>query len=303
MSKQSGVRAGKMLRNGVGTWARACGAGVLGSMLGGCVGPLNNELSVGDPLRPAQQFAPPSIVASGSEARAETGDVEGAERSVTSLDRSGWAGVRVVVPNDVPMHQPRYTENWEFDRSSARARGDFPTTTSALDNVTSKSADLQIKEAVIAPFVAGADVAAMPVRMIAARPWQRTRTGSDPYQRGPQVRTPGPEGLVPVEDGPITVFGGGGDVGVKGNTGGNGAPRSAGGKKAEMPAEGSLKRYPTSPGASAPTEQKPPAPMPPSGQSEEEQPKWDRAPVATDERGKNAAPDAKSGAKPEQEKK
>lgn len=267
--------------------------------MGGCAGQLNSGMVVGDPLKPSQQYAPPSIVAPAGEARAESGSGEVAERSVTSLDRSDWTGMRVNVPNDVPMHQPRYTENVEFDRSTARNRGDYPTATSALDTVSSKSEDLQIKEAVFAPFIAGADVALMPARMIQARPWQRTQTGSDPYKRAPVSRADRETGLTPVEDGPVTIYGG--------------ETTPAGPKlrtenplrKVDLPPENSLKRYPVSPGALAPSAPAAPKAAPakpaPNGATEppEDEPKWNRPPVATDERGKVQP----TPAKPEEEKK
>lgn len=265
-------------------------AGVAG-VLGGCVGPLNNEVYVGDRLKASQQYAPASI-AERAEDRAETGAGEEIEVSVNSLDRSGWSGTRVVVPNDLVMHQPRYTDNWHFNRSNRRARGEYPTAASALDMPTEKGADQQIKEAALAPLVAGFDIAAMPVRMGGARPWQRTMTGSEPYQRVAQVRTEVPEGVMAADDGDVMVVR---SVSAGAEPAGKASAGKGAGAKVNEDGSKSL-QWPK--GSSAPGSVRP-AQAPKA--AEEDAPKWDRAPVATDERGKNAAPAAKPS--PEQEKK
>lgn len=258
----------------------------------GCAGPLNNELSTGDPLTPSNQFQPPSVVGPQVPARSETDASEDApvDRSVTSLDRSHWGTTRVLVPNEMPMHQPRYTSNWEFDRSNARSRGEHPSATSAIDMPTSKGADLQLKEAALAPIAAGADIALMPARMIAARPWQRTRTGSEPYQRVPQSRVIVPDGLTPVDDDAPAI--GPADVPPREMM----APLREPGElreppraKSTTPLPGQSLPWPSNPNAAAPTSTPRPAPPRPSAQplpENADEPLWNRPPVATDERGK-----------------
>lgn len=272
--------------------------------ISGCAGPLNNELIVGDPLTPSRQFAPPTIMpGSNTPARPESGDdlEQPASPSIAGLDRSHWPETRVVVPNDPPMHQPRYTDNWHFNRTNARARGDYPTARSALDSSTSAGADQQIKEAVAAPFVAGLDIAAMPVRMIAARPWQRTRTGSEPYARGPSSRVIVPEGLTPVDDDTPGVAPK--QSPVREMAPPNSKPRPSPHSPEDSALPGESLFWPTSPDAAAPglvpapVSPLTPAPKPrskpgaaPATKPDDDQPLWNRPPVATDERGKHLPP-------------
>lgn len=188
---------------------------VLCTLLSACAGPLNNERFIGDPVNARNQFVPPTI-GRGDETSQTRGRVieiddprtrpeadanPETHASVLSLDRSNWASTRVVVPNDLVAHQPRYTNDWAFDKSTARNRGEYPTAASAMDMPTERGADQQLAEAVLAPLAAGADLALSPLRAIAARPWQRTRTGLEGYQRAPQNRTFPAEGVEPTSFG------------------------------------------------------------------------------------------------------
>lgn len=153
--------------------------------LAGCAGPLNNEVSIGQAwlpatLDPAENRVEPFVAGQ---------MVEPVEPSVTSLDRSNWGQTRLLVPNDLPSHQPRYTEWWlvtGYEGVPRRKLGRYPTAESALHMPDEADVAAETREGLVSPVAAAIDVVLFPIRAIAARPWQRTRTGLHPYERAPR---------------------------------------------------------------------------------------------------------------------
>lgn len=96
-----------------------------------------------------------------------------------SLSREHWARRPFDVPPDRPYHQPAY----RFDRddpglldTTSRQRFAYPTQSTALEAGDDQSDADQALEAVALPFVAGAELVAMPVRMVGQPPWTRERS-------------------------------------------------------------------------------------------------------------------------------
>lgn len=85
----------------------------------------NDRLSLGLPDAPV--YTPPAI-APGPALEPAT------EPSVTGVGREHWAKSEFVVPNDGVMHWPHVTEvSPALDRGTARARGEYPTAITALE--------------------------------------------------------------------------------------------------------------------------------------------------------------------------
>ena len=91
----------------------------------GCATPDNDRLTLGTTADPVVVF--PAI-----EQGAPITDATGP--SITSLDRSGWEPMAVVVPNDATEHYPHFTRlQPRYDKGTARARGQYPTALTALE--------------------------------------------------------------------------------------------------------------------------------------------------------------------------
>lgn len=145
---------------------------------------MNRELSTGkvytpDNLRP--DVAPPPESAPGSATKMPP-------RSVVALTRDNWETTTITVPNDRAEHQPIYTRSLFEDTGPARNRGQFPTAQSANELMARNSSDKQLLEAAEAPFGAMADIVLFVPRALFLRPWQTTRTGTEPYRRAPNPR-------------------------------------------------------------------------------------------------------------------
>lgn len=182
-------------------------------LIAACAGPLNNETGLGNQGRVDGRgvWSPPTLSAKllptpqeGLEPSTDprTAPVFGASGpvaakdaapSVTGVDRD-WAETLVLVPNDLPAHQPRMT--WSYlANDTPRARGQFPTAQSALALGSDRHNNEQVKEALVAPFVAAGDVLLAIPRFIAEhRPDRPTRTSAWPYERMPrrEALTPDP---------------------------------------------------------------------------------------------------------------
>ncbi len=171
----------------------------------GCAGPLNNEIGLGNQGRvdgrgvwtpptlgsslivPPREGFEPSTNPKLAPVYAAGGPVapEEAKPSISGIERT-WAEVPVLVPNDLPAHQPRMT--WSHvEGDTPRARGVYPTAQSALTLGSSRQNDAQVKEAILAPLVAASDVVLGLPRFFAQhRPGRPTRTVAWPYERTPR---------------------------------------------------------------------------------------------------------------------
>lgn len=174
-------------------------------LLTACAGPLNNELGLGNQGRVDGRgvWTPPTLSASlmptaheGMEASTDprtapvymsdsVAAVKDSKPSVTGIDRE-WTETPLLVPNDLPAHQPRMT--WSaLTTDTPRSRGQYPTAQSALSLGSERHNNEQVKEAFIAPFVAASDmVLALPRFFAEHRPKRPTRTGMWPYERQPR---------------------------------------------------------------------------------------------------------------------
>lgn len=138
----------------------------------GCV-ESNHRLTVGDDIAlPAFQAHTP-------------GEPAHDAPSLMSVTRTEWAPVVYNVPVDGVGHHPNYRTHWPSDRSLARARGTFPTATTALDLGQSGS-DSQIHEALLAPANAVFDAAAIPVLLFAEPQTVEMRSSYRRYEREPR---------------------------------------------------------------------------------------------------------------------
>jgi hypothetical protein len=125
------------------------------------------------------------VLATTEEPEQPAGALRTPEPSHTRLDRANWEPIQITVPNELPAHQPRYTQNLIENTHLARNRGDYPTALSANEYNHPKAADAQVFEAVAAPVGAAADLVLLLPRAMVTRPWQTTRTGMEPYRRVP----------------------------------------------------------------------------------------------------------------------
>lgn len=194
-------------------------------LLAACAGPLNTESCIGVGMRSdslSGVFCPAAITESSirevpEEAAATVNQrlapvyagggvvpAADAKPSIVSLDRGNWGATDMRAYNDLSAHQPRYTKNVLLNDTARRTRGEYPTAASAVDTGTGAGMDRQIQEAFVAPVAAAADVVLLVPRMVvAARPWQTTRTGLEPYERQPRMQTIVPAPLTFVNDEPV----------------------------------------------------------------------------------------------------
>ncbi len=79
--------------------------------------------------------------------------------SVTGVSREAWGEVTIISVNDGVQHQEPFTRSpqWpQFADDTARARGEFPTPTSAVE--TGDSTGAQIAEGFAWPLAVGSDI-------------------------------------------------------------------------------------------------------------------------------------------------
>lgn len=167
---------------------------VAGLALAACQGPVNNEISIGTGFTGA--FTPPTFdrdsndlsvlpIWSAAGAQSEAGKDDAPTPSITGISREHWALTPIIVPNDLHAHNPVYAKPVNLNIDQPRNTGEYPTQTTSLDMPTDEGTDQQIAEAVVAPFASMLDVFLLPVRACVSAPWHITRTGTEPYRRGP----------------------------------------------------------------------------------------------------------------------
>lgn len=114
--------------------------------------------------------------------RAAGGLIDAREKSISSLDRSGWPPLAYDVRGDGTQHHPRYTNNQPaYDRTTARARGEHPDEHTAL--TVGGDAGMQTLEAWAAPLHAGLDVILFVPRMFFHPPGSVVESPDFPYER------------------------------------------------------------------------------------------------------------------------
>lgn len=132
----------------------------------GCTGHLNQtDMPLGDPLPDLVGVMPggapedegPSLPRSG--------------------DRSGWTPTVVTVERRQVEAQPAYVTTVNYDKSTARERGEFPTAATVLEEAG--DGGMAAWEGLAAPFYAPWDLIVSPVRMFFEPPWSTIRTPAD----------------------------------------------------------------------------------------------------------------------------
>lgn len=141
-------------------------------LAGGCV-QSNHRMTIGDDIGlPAFQASVP-------------GEPANDAPSLFSVTRAEWTPVVYHVPVDGVGHRPNYRTHWSSDDSLARARGEFPSATTALDLGQSGS-ESQTVEALIAPVNAIFDLASVPVLLFVEPQTLEMRSPYRRYQRAPR---------------------------------------------------------------------------------------------------------------------
>lgn len=186
------------------------------ALLAACAGPLNNESGIGNaggrtvyaPATLAQSALLPVNAEFEPVADTKSAPVYGAngptnadsaQPSVLAIDRDNWSTIAVIVPNNLPAHQPRYATNY-VSNWSARARGEYPDDRTALNMGSDEGNRQQVVEAVAAPFVAASDIILyLPRAVMESRPYRPTRTGTWPYERAPRDQQLKPVPVTPLE--------------------------------------------------------------------------------------------------------
>ncbi|MCA3005732.1 MAG: hypothetical protein LW650_05200 [Planctomycetaceae bacterium] len=160
-----------------------------GVMLAGCAGPLNHQPELGGTVTAdglsGTAFNPDSVALEsfsegfrpGSGSLPPLDRTTGDQPSISSLERTNWPMVRFLVPVDGTQHQPTYASGPSYDRSTHRARGEFPTVdTAAVAHPNDAGREAQIWEAMAWPFWAGLDVALLLPRMLYTAPGSTVRS-------------------------------------------------------------------------------------------------------------------------------
>lgn len=172
-------------RSTSGRWSRRfattgalCSAPVC-AVLAGCTGSLNqsDELLGAPPLpalaAPTQPTLPPNA----------------GEPSLTAsngLDRRGWPVVQVASPRGQVQSQPTYVTTLFPDRSTARARGEFPTGASVAE--TGGAWDAQAWEATANAFGSPLFIVSAPIEMLMGNWWWITVEDTPEFVRVPPDR-------------------------------------------------------------------------------------------------------------------
>jgi hypothetical protein len=111
--------------------------------------------------------------------------------SLTSLDRSGWRPVAVVVPVDGVASRRTYAYEQLLTVSTARQRGDFPTEISALE-LSGGTRQVQALEGLANPLTALVDGLVMVPRMIVHCPAREVYNFPRSYWRADTTTLRGP---------------------------------------------------------------------------------------------------------------
>lgn len=147
-------------------WIRLVAAAVgTATLLGGCTGEVNHSSGLGGGVE-LETFSDrtPVLPPPGP---------NGDGPSIVGIDRDNWPTRTVLAPAGNVEHYPTYTSGLapRYARDLPRQRGEFPTEDSALDTWTGRSRLPLATEGLAAPFYAGFDILAAPVRFFMAPPW------------------------------------------------------------------------------------------------------------------------------------
>ena len=101
---------------------------------------------------------------------------DGPSLDPTTASRAHWDERTVVAHVDGVSHQQTYTFNLRLDsdRAAARTRGEYPTFETALDDES--DTDNLLMQALLGPFVGGAELALFPFFAIKSPPWTESQS-------------------------------------------------------------------------------------------------------------------------------
>lgn len=101
--------------------------------------------------------------------------VEAPTPSLTGLDRSNWSRTTITIERGQVESFPHYTSRYLYDRSTARERGEAPSTSTVLEGAGAPGST--VAEGFSAPVVAAWDLLAFPVRAFMKPPLGAIRNG------------------------------------------------------------------------------------------------------------------------------
>lgn len=173
-------------------WNSRAGVLALGCVVGaaactgmsGCNKKWNEERTIGG------VYSPPTITESAMPPLETDGEPELAEASLFSLDRDNWSTTVFTVPNALPTHAPVYHSDVYDNLTTVRNQGKYPTTDSVHQTANYDGQREQVREALLAPFVAAGDIVLFLPRAVYKRPWFATRSGLQGPDHGAYARAP-----------------------------------------------------------------------------------------------------------------
>ncbi|MGE3109190.1 MAG: hypothetical protein AB7O77_12690 [Phycisphaerales bacterium] len=120
-------------------------------------------------------------------------DYAGPTPSVVGVERDNWQPTTILVPGSTVYHHTIYTDDKpRFATDTARARGQYPTQSTALDAGTSEPRGALALEGLAAPIRAMSDIVRFPFRAVFnknQRPLSvhRSPIPSEPFARAPEI--------------------------------------------------------------------------------------------------------------------
>lgn len=153
----------------------ACGLGLMMAFAGGCVVDSDTQSFLGGAVYL------PSIMDEPVPGPYRPAPAAG-EATLTSISRENWAVRGVLVPSIEVEHYPILTTRHSIMARSARQRGEFPTTESALEIVGGDEQD-QRTEAFTTMYYAWSDVVLFIPRMFAHAPSRTVQSPRQGYER------------------------------------------------------------------------------------------------------------------------
>jgi hypothetical protein len=173
-------------------------------MLGGCITPANDRITLGRDVR-IESLAPAPARPAGPELAAPVGTPITQDPSLLGLDRANWQPTTIQVPVDGIAHRPIYAKRLHIASRTARQRGEYPNGESALQ-LTGGSIWQQQAEALANPLVAASDLLLFIPRLVLVPPWRVQSSPDVAYERSWQPDRPiFPEPVEPLLDDPFAA--------------------------------------------------------------------------------------------------
>lgn len=140
----------------------------------------NTDEAIARAWAPSNFLAPaPAPIAPADYATSDPGPL------TPTLDRTDWETTTIIAHSTQPQHQPIFTRSQRDAGGIPRNAGKFPTASTALDSITTKSTDAQVGEALYAPLAAAGDIVLFPIRIFKTGMWKTVDNGLTPFEREP----------------------------------------------------------------------------------------------------------------------